>query len=179
MKPENIKKVWEHYRGYQIRYRLWRSQYIVDAFNKNMNGDFSPSQFYNPIESRVHLIVQEYIKYLLEQEALEQKQDEQLIVDSQHKAQRETKNRTQTTTPIEKTQKEQPQEPKARKTHNSPPIPRKGGVARSDEEVKVHDCENHRNVARSARVVSRRLRLKGLKPTKVIAGNEVRAPNGG
>ena len=126
MKLQNIKKVWEYYRGYQIRYRLGRSQYIVDAFNKNMNGDFSPSQFYNPIESRVHLIVQEYIKYLLEQEALEQAQQEQTTIDTQLKAPKGTNNRAQTTTPIEKTQKEQLQEPKVRKGHNSPPIPRKG-----------------------------------------------------
>ena len=224
MKPENIKKVWEYYRGYQIRYRLGRSKYIVEAFNKNMNGDFSPSQFYNPIESRVHLIVQEYIKYLLEQETLEQAQQEQTIVDTQLKAPKETNNRTQTTTPIEKTHNSpssqggvrrsregdkethpQTQQPKSHKAHrakapalkftkeilgevsrsdggvknrsaiegikmkpvreklslfkrgtrclhrrgisilfclkNSPPIPRKGGVARSDEVVKVHDCE--------------------------------------
>ena len=126
MKLQNIKKVWEYYRGYQIRYRLGRSQYIVDAFNKNMNGDFSPSQFYNPIESRVHLIVQEYIKYLLEQEALEQAQQEQTTIDTQLKAPKGTNNRAQTTTLIEKTQKQQLQEPKVRKGHNSPPIPRKG-----------------------------------------------------
>ena len=131
MKPENIKKVWEYYRGYQIRYRLGRSKYIVEAFNKNMNGDFSPSQFYNPIESRVHLIVQEYIKYLLEQETLEQAQQEQSSIDTHLKAPKETNNQVQTTAPFEKNQKEQPQDPKARKG--------RGKV------VKVLDCEPHRN----------------------------------
>ena len=86
MKPENIKKVWEHYRGFQIRYRIGRSQYIIDAFNKNMNGDFSPSLFVNPIESKVHLIVKEYIKCLLEQEALEQAPQEQTTIDTQQKS---------------------------------------------------------------------------------------------
>ena len=91
MKPENIKKVWEYYRGYQIHYRIRRSQYIVDAINKNMNGDFSPSQFYNPIESQVHLIVQEFIKYLLEQEALEQVQQQTLLKAQQKEEHQETK----------------------------------------------------------------------------------------
>ena len=77
MKLQNIKKVWEYYRGYQIHYRIRRSQYIIDAINKNIEGDFSPSQFYNPIESQVHLIVQEYIKYLLEQEAIEETQQQE------------------------------------------------------------------------------------------------------
>lgn len=77
MKLQNIKKVWEYYRGYQIHYRIRRSQYIIDAINKNIEGDFSPSLFINPIESRVHLIVQEYIKYLLEQEAIEETQQQE------------------------------------------------------------------------------------------------------
>ena len=114
MKPENIKKVWEHYRGFQIRYRLGRSQYIIDAFNKNMNGDFSPSLFINPIESKVHLIVKEYIKCLLEQEALEQAQQEQTTIDTQQKSPTETQPQEQSTPTIEKTHKEQTQ------AHNSP-----------------------------------------------------------
>ena len=126
MKPENIKKVWEHYRGFQIRYRIGRSQYIIDAFNKNMNGDFSPSLFINPIESKVHLIVKEYIKCLLEQEALEQAQQEQTTIDTQQKSPTETKPQEQSTPTIEK-------------AHNSPPIPRKGGVRQSREVVQ----ENH------------------------------------
>lgn len=102
MKPENIKKVWEHYRGFQIRYRIGRSQYIIDAFNKNMNGDFSPSLFINPIESKVHLIVKEYIKCLLEQEALEQAQQEQTTIDTQQKSSTETQPQEQSTPTIEK-----------------------------------------------------------------------------
>ena len=133
MKPENIKKVWEHYRGFQIRYRIGRSQYIIDAFNKNMNGDFSPSLFINPIESRVHLIVKEYIKCLLEQEALEQAQQEQTTIDSQQKSPTETKPQEQSTPTIEKTQKEQAQQLKTHKGHNSPPIPRKGEPRRAHE----------------------------------------------
>ena len=136
MKPENIKKVWEHYRGFQIRYRIGRSQYIIDAFNKNMNGDFSPSLFINPIESKVHLIVKEYIKCLLEQEALEQAQQEQTTIDTQQKSPTETEPQEQSTPTIEKTQKEQTQQLKTHKGHNSPPIPRKGGVRRSREVVK-------------------------------------------
>ena len=105
MKPENIKKVWEHYRGFQIRYRIGRSQYIIDAFNKNMNGDFSPSLFINPIESKVHLIVKEYIKCLLEQEALEQAQQEQTTIDAQQKSPTETEPQKQSTPTIEKAPK--------------------------------------------------------------------------
>ena len=123
MKPENIKKVWEHYRGFQIRYRIGRSQYIIDAFNKNMNGDFSPSLFINPIESKVHLIVKEYIKCLLEQEALEQAQQEQTTIDTQQKSPTETEPQEQSTPTIDK-------------AHNSPPIPQKGGVPRRGEVVK-------------------------------------------
>ena len=117
MKPENIKKVWEHYRGFQIRYRIGRSQYIIDAFNKNMNGDFSPSLFTNPIESKVHLIVKEYIKCLLEQEALEQAQQEQTTIDTQQKSPTETQPQEQSTPTIEKTHKEQTQQPQAHKVH--------------------------------------------------------------
>ena len=130
MKPENIKKVWEHYRGFQIRYRIGRSQYIIDAFNKNMNGDFSPSLFINSIESRVHLIVKEYIKCLLEQEALEQAQQEQTTIDTQQKSPTETKPQEQSTPTIEKAPKKQTQQPQAL---NSPPIPRKGEPRRAHE----------------------------------------------
>ena len=159
MKPENIKKVWEHYRGFQIRYRIGRSQYIIDAFNKNMNGDFSPSLFINPIESKVHLIVKEYIKCLLEQEALEQVQQEQTTIDTQQKAPTETQPQEQSTPTIKKAhnspssqgrvqqsrevvQENHPQtchhNPKLHKAHNSPLVFRRkiGGVARSDEVVK-------------------------------------------
>ena len=133
MKPENIKKVWEHYRGFQIRYRIGRSQYIIDAFNKNMNGDFSPSLFINPIESKVHLIVKEYIKCLLEQEALEQAQQEQTTIDTQQKSPTEAKPQEQSTLTIEKAPKKQTQQLKTHKAHNSPPIPRKGEPRRAHE----------------------------------------------
>ena len=133
MKPENIKKVWEHYRGFQIRYRIGRSQYIIDAFNKNMNGDFSPSLFINPIESKVHLIVKEYIKCLLEQEALEQAQQEQTTIDTQQKSPTETEPQKQSTPTIEKASKKQTQQLKTHKAHNSPPIPRKGEPRRAHE----------------------------------------------
>ena len=137
MKPENIKKVWEHYRGFQIRYRIGRSQYIIDAFNKNMNGDFSPSLFINPIESKVHLIVKEYIKCLLEQEALEQAQQEQTTIDTQQKAPTETEPQEQSTPTIEKAPKKQTQQPQAHKGHNSPPATKWiGGVRQSREVVK-------------------------------------------
>ena len=156
MKPENIKKVWEHYRGFQIRYRIGRSQYIIDAFNKNMNGDFSPSLFINPIESKVHLIVKEYIKCLLEQEALEQAQQEQTTIDTQQKSPTETEPQEQSTPTIEK-------------AHNSPPIPRKGGVRQSREVVK----ENHRNQAKA-----RRAKAPALKFTKKILGEVARSDGG-
>ena len=148
MKPENIKKVWEHYRGFQIRYRIGRSQYIIDAFNKNMNGDFSPSLFINPIESKVHLIVKEYIKCLLEQEALEQAQQEQTTIDTQQKSPTETKPQEQSTPTIEK-------------AHNSPSS--QEGVQQSREVVK----ENHRKQAHKAR----RAKAPALKFTKKILGN--------
>ena len=152
MKPENIKKVWEHYRGFQIRYRIGRSQYIIDAFNKNMNGDFSPSLFINPIESKVHLIVKEYIKCLLEQEALEQAQQEQTTIDTQQKSPTETEPQEQSTPTIEK-------------AHNSPSF--QGGVRHRREVVK----ENHRKhapIARRAKAAHLfkggcRMRLRGLK----------------
>ena len=118
MKPENIKKVWEHYRGFQIRYRIGRSQYIIDAFNKNMNGDFSPSLFINPIESKVHLIVKEYIKCLLEQEALEQAQQEQTTIDTQQKSPTETQPQEQSTLTIKKAPKKQTHRKHA-KTHKA------------------------------------------------------------
>ena len=176
MKPENIKKVWEHYRGFQIRYRIGRSQYIIDAFNKNMNGDFSPSLFINPIESKVHLIVKEYIKCLLEQEALEQAQQEQTTIDTQQKSPTETQPQEQSTPTIEKTQKEQAQQLKTHKGHNSPPIPRKGGVRRSREVVKEnHPQTRHHNPklhkARRATTAHLskggcRLRLRGLRKAR-------------
>ena len=166
MKPENIKKVWEHYRGFQIRYRIGRSQYIIDAFNKNMNGDFSPSLFVNPIESKVHLIVKEYIKCLLEQEALEQAQQEQTTIDTQQKSSTETQPQEQSTPTFEKTQKKQTQQLQA---HNSPPIPRKGGVRQSREVVK----ETHRKQAKA-----RRAKAPALKFTKEILGQVSRSDGG-
>ena len=139
MKPENIKKVWEHYRGFQIRYRIGRSQYIIDAFNKNMNGDFSPSLFINPIESKVHLIVKEYIKCLLEQEALEQAQQEQTTIDTQQKSPTETEPQEQSTPTIEKAPKKQTQQPQAHKA-KAPALKFTkeilGEVSRSDGGVK-------------------------------------------
>ena len=167
MKPENIKKVWEHYRGFQIRYRLGRSQYIIDAFNKNMNGDFSPSLFINPIESRVHLIVKEYIKYLLEQEALEQAQQEQPTIDTPQKSTTETEPQEQSITTIEKTQKEQTQQLKTHKAHNSPSS--QGRVQQSREVVK----EIHRNQAKA-----RRAKAPALKFTKKILGEVARSDGG-
>ena len=144
MKPENIKKVWEHYRGFQIRYRIGRSQYIIDAFNKNMNGDFSPSLFINPIESKVHLIVKEYIKCLLEQEALEQAQQEQTTIDTQQKSPTETDPQEQSTPTIEKAPKKQTQQLKTHKAHNSPSS--QGGVRRSREgDKETHPQTRHHN----------------------------------
>ena len=157
MKPENIKKVWEHYRGFQIRYRIGRSQYIIDAFNKNMNGDFSPSLFINSIESRVHLIVKEYIKCLLEQEALEQAQQEQTTIDTQQKSPTETEPQEQSTPTIEKNQKGQPQHPKSRKGHNSPSS--QGRVQQSREVVK----ENHRKQAKARRAKAAHLSKGGCR----------------
>lgn len=86
MKPENIKKVWEYYQGYKIRYRIYNSQYIIAAINKNIEGDFSPSRFYDSVESRVHLIVQQYIKYLLQQEAIEKANEEEMAIIAQKEA---------------------------------------------------------------------------------------------
>ena len=164
MKPENIKKVWEHYRGFQIRYRLGRSQYIIDAFNKNMNGDFSPSLFINPIESKVHLIVKEYIKCLLEQEALEQAQQEQTTIDTQQKSPTETQPQEQSTPTIEKAPKKQTQQLKPHKGHNSPSS--QGRVRQSRE----GDKETHRKQAKARRAIAAhlskggcRLRLRGKK----------------
>ena len=142
MKPENIKKVWEHYRGFQIRYRIGRSQYIIDAFNKNMNGDFSPSLFINPIESKVHLIVKEYIKCLLEQEALEQAQQEQTTIDTQQKSPTETEPQKQSTPTIKKAPKKQTQQPQVHKARRAKAPALKftkeilGQVSRSDGGVK-------------------------------------------
>ena len=163
MKPENIKKVWEHYRGFQIRYRIGRSQYIIDAFNKNMNGDFSPSLFINPIESKVHLIVKEYIKCLLEQEALEQAQQEQTTIDTQQKSPTETQPQEQST-------------PTIKKAHNSPPIPRKGGVRQSREVVKEnHPQTRHHNPKLHK---ARRAKAPALKFTKEILGQVSRSDGG-
>jgi len=86
MKPENIKKVWEYYQGYKIRYRIYNSQYIIAAINKNIEGDFSPSRFYDSVESRVHLIVQQYIKYLFQQEAIEKANEEEMAIIAQKEA---------------------------------------------------------------------------------------------
>ena len=176
MKPENIKKVWEHYRGFQIRYRIGRSQYIIDAFNKNMNGDFSPSLFINPIESKVHLIVKEYIKCLLEQEALEQAQQEQTTINTQQKSPTETQPQEQSTPTIEKTQKEQAQQLKTHKAHNSPPIPQKGGVRQSREVVKEnHPQTRHHNPKLHK---ARRAKAPALKFTKEILGQVSRSDGG-
>ena len=183
MKPENIKKVWEHYRGFQIRYRIGRSQYIIDAFNKNMNGDFSPSLFTNPIESRVHLIVKEYIKCLLEQEALEQAQQEQTTIDTQQKSPTETQPHEQSTPTIEKAPKKQTQahnsptsqgrvqhrregdkethpqtqQPQAHKAHNSPSS--QGGVRHRRE----GDKETHRKQAKARRAKAAHLSKGGCR----------------
>ena len=86
MKPENIKRVWEYYQGYKIRYRIYNSQYIIAAINKNIEGDFSPSRFYDSVESRVHLIVQQYIKYLLQQEVIEKAKEEEMAIIAQKEA---------------------------------------------------------------------------------------------
>ena len=165
MKPENIKKVWEHYRGFQIRYRIGRSQYIIDAFNKNMNGDFSPSLFINPIESKVHLIVKEYIKCLLEQEALEQAQQEQTTIDTQQKSPTETEPQEQSTSTIEKAPKKQTQQLKTHKAHNSPSS--QGRVQQSREVVK----ENHPQTQQPQAHKARRAKAPALKFTKKILGN--------
>ena len=168
MKPENIKKVWDHYRGFQIRYRIGRSQYIIDAFNKNMNGDFSPSLFINPIESKVHLIVKEYIKCLLEQEALEQAQQEQTTIDTQQKSPTETKPQEQSTPTIENAPNKQTQ------AHNSPPIPRKGGVRHRRE----GDKETHPQTQQLKTHKGHRAKAPALKFTKKILGEVSRSDGG-
>ena len=159
MKPENIKKVWEHYRGFQIRYRIGRSQYIIDAFNKNMNGDFSPSLFINSIESKVHLIVKEYIKCLLEQEALEQAQQEQTTIDTQQKTPTETQPHEQST-------------PTIKKAHNSPSS--QGGVRQSRE----GDKETHPQTQQLKTHKARRAKAPALKFTKEILGGVRRSRDG-
>lgn len=78
--------------SYLIRY----SQHTIAAINKNIEGDFSPSLFYDDDQSRVHITVQQYIKYLLEQETLEKVQEEQALLNAQQKAPNEPKNRVQT-----------------------------------------------------------------------------------
>ena len=157
MKPENIKKVWEHYRGFQIRYRIGRSQYIIDAFNKNMNGDFSPSLFINPIESKVHLIVKEYIKCLLEQEALEQAQQEQTTIDTQQKSHNSPSSQggVRHRREGDKETHPQTQQPQAHKAHRAKAPALKftkkilGEVSRSDGGVKnrsaTEGINTHRN----------------------------------
>ena len=172
MKPENIKKVWEHYRGFQIRYRIGRSQYIIDAFNKNMNGDFSPSLFINPIESKVHLIVKEYIKCLLEQEALEQAQQEQTTIDTQQKSPTETEPQKQSTPTIEKTQKKQTQQLKTHKAHNSPSS--QGRVQHRRE----GDKETHPQTQQLKTHKARRAKAPALKFTKEILGEVSRSDGG-
>ena len=163
MKPENIKKVWEHYRGFQIRYRIGRSQYIIDAFNKNMNGDFSPSLFVNPIESKVHLIVKEYIKCLLEQEALEQAQQEQTTIDTQQKSPTETKPQEQSTPTIEKTQKKQTQQLKTHKARRA-----------TTAHLSKGGCRLRLRGLRKAR----RAKAPALKFTKEILGQVARSDGG-
>ena len=107
MKPENIKKVWDYYQQCKMSYLIRYSQHTIAAINKNIEGDFSPSLFYDDDQSRVHIIVQQYIKYLLEQETLEKVQEEQALLNAQQKVPNETKNRLQTIATIEKSQKEQ------------------------------------------------------------------------
>ncbi|MBR5331707.1 MAG: hypothetical protein IKV32_00195 [Muribaculaceae bacterium] len=89
MKPENVKKVWEYFKGYKIRYHITRPERIIAAIKKNISGDLSLSEFYGEIEARVHLLVKEYIVYLLNQEALEKAQEEQALLEAQQKAQKE------------------------------------------------------------------------------------------
>ena len=96
MKPENIKKVWDYYQQCKMSYLIRYSQHTIAAINKNIEGDFSPSLFYDDDQSRVHIIVQQYIKYLLEQETLEKVQEEQALLNAQQKVPNETKKRVQT-----------------------------------------------------------------------------------
>ena len=96
MKPENIKKVWDYYQQCKMSYLIRYSRHTIAAINKNIEGDFSPSLFYDDDQSRVHIIVQQYIKYLLEQETLEKVQEEQALLNAQQKVPNETKNRVQT-----------------------------------------------------------------------------------
>ena len=133
-----------------------------------MNGDFSPSLFINPIESRVHLIVKEYIKCLLEQEALEQAQQEQTTIDTQQKSPTETEPQEQSTPTIEKTHKEQTQ------AHNSPSS--QGRVQQSREVVKENHpqtCHHNPKLHKARRAKAAhlpkggcRLRLRGLRKTR-------------
>ena len=73
MKPENVKKVWECFRGYYNHYsrQIFHLHLIKEAIQRNIDGDFSPARFYRQIDSDVHLKVQQYIIYLQEQEATE------------------------------------------------------------------------------------------------------------
>lgn len=96
MKPENIKKVWDYYQQCKMSYLIRYSQHTIATINKNIEGDFSPSLFYDDDQSRVHIIVQQYIKYLLEQETLEKVQEEQALLNAQQKVPNETKKRVQT-----------------------------------------------------------------------------------
>ena len=88
MKPENVKKVLECFRGYQIHYRPRNPERIIAALKKNMSGDLSPSQFYDDTDSKVHIFVKQYVEYLLNQEALEKAQEHQAL--AQQKAKQET-----------------------------------------------------------------------------------------
>ena len=122
MKPENIKKVWDYYQQCKMSYLIRYSRHTIAAINKNIEGDFSPSLFYDDDQSRVHIIVQEYIKYLLEQEAIEETQQQEI--------------------PMK--QNNQPRHPlsthkKRRHNHNTPLATQwKAGAPRRVEVVKSH-----------------------------------------
>ena len=68
MTQENIAKVWEYYNSCKTQYRIWYPQKLIAAIQKNLDGDFSPCEFFNDVESCIHLEVQRYIKYLLQHE---------------------------------------------------------------------------------------------------------------
>ena len=71
MKQENIAKVWAQYRGYIMQYHIWYPEKIKEAVQKNIDGDFSPAQFFDSLHSKIHLEIQRYIKYLLDLETQE------------------------------------------------------------------------------------------------------------
>jgi len=71
MKQENIAKVWDYYRRYTSQYHIWYPQLLKAAIQKNIDGDFSSSYLCNDLQSTIHLEIQRYIKYLLDQESQE------------------------------------------------------------------------------------------------------------